>query len=234
MADLRGSTADSGDDATRIRPKEETVILPGSVGSPGPVRQPAQDGVQPDPATEKGGGAPLPADGVPPKPVAGVVRHGPGVPAASAGQGGRTAEHIWGGRTPPNRSARWRRLGGWAFTAVLLVASGAVLFARFHHVSFRVTSAMVSAEKASGCRVDVTGLVKTNGAAGTITYRWQFSPGGEQASTTLHQSVSHGQHAADLVITLEVAGHGGTTQAVVLQILDPDPRAVSVPVTLTC
>ncbi|MCK9927976.1 hypothetical protein MXD62_12455 [Frankia sp. Mgl5] len=234
MADLRGSTDDGGDDATRIRPKQETVILPGSVGPPGPVRQPAKNRVQPDPVAEKGVGAPPPADGVPPTPVAGVIRYGPGVPAVpSAGQGGRAAEQIWGEGAPPNRSARWRRLGGWAFTALLIVTSGVVLFARFHHAPFSVTDAAVSAKKTSGCRADVTARVKTNGAAGTITYRWQFTPGGEQAST-LHQSVSRGQHAADLVITLEVAGHGGTTQTVVLQILDPDPRTVSVPVALTC
>ncbi len=229
MANPRDSKDSSGD-ATSLRSEQETVILSTPVELPGPKSDLASGGLSQELAAETAGGEP-PTNTLP-SPAAGIVRHGPGVPAIlSGGRRGRTAEHIWGGGTPPAHSVR--RLGGWAITSILIVASGIVLFLRFHHVPLHVTGAAITVQKAAGCRADVAGRVTTNGAAGTITYRWQFKPGGQQA-TTLHQTIAHGQHAADLVITLEVSGHGSSAQTAVLEVLSPDPRTASIPVVLTC
>jgi hypothetical protein len=174
---------------------------------------------------------------MPPSPLAGIVRYGPGIPVVlPASQGGRTAEHVWRGSpppAPPPRYARLRRLGGWALTVILLVASGVVLFLRFYHPPFHVTGAAIAQHTLAGCRVDVTGRVTTNGAAGTVTYRWLFEPGRQQA-TTLSQSVTSGQHAVDVIAAVEGSGQGSASQTAILQVLSPDRRTASTHITLSC
>jgi hypothetical protein len=211
---------------------------PTEVASPAPANQVAPT----HPPTEVADSpvAPAPestADAMPAKPAAGIIRYGPGVPVVlPVSQGGRTAEHVWRGTqppAPPRRSSRARRLGGSALTVVLLVASGVILFLRFYHPAFQVTGATVSQHTAAGCRVDVVGRVTTNGSAGTVTYRWLFQPGGQQA-TTLNQSVSSGQHAVDVTAALEGQGQGAGSQTATLQVLSPDRRTASTRVTLNC
>jgi hypothetical protein len=174
---------------------------------------------------------------MPPGPVAGIVRYGPGVPVdLPVSQGGRTAEHVWSGGpppAPPRRSARLRRLGGSALTVILLVAAGVILFLRFYHPPFQVTGAAISQHTAAGCRVNVTGRIATNGAAGTVSYRWLFRPGQAQA-TTLRQSVASGQHAVDVTVAVEGSGSGTASQTAVLQVLSPGRQTASARVTLSC
>ena len=183
--------------------------------------------------------APLsPAAGaMPPSPVAGIVRYGPGIPVElPVSQGGRTAEHVWSGGpppAPPRRSARLRRFGGMALTVILLAASGVVLFLRFYHPPFQVTGAAITQHTTTGCRVDVTGRIATNGAAGTVSYQWLFKPGAQQA-TTLRQSVTSGQHAVDVTVAVEGSGQGSATRTAVLQVLSPDRRTASARVALSC
>jgi hypothetical protein len=180
------------------------------------------------------------ADNVaPPSPVAGIVRYGPGVPVElPVSRGGRTAEHVWRGNSPPPpspspRSARLRRLGGSALTAILLIASGVVLFLRFYHPPLHVTGAAITQRTLTGCRIDVTGRVTTNGASGTVTYRWLFEPGRRQA-TTLNQSVTSGQHAVGVTVAVDGSGQGSASQTAILQVLGPDRRTASARVALTC
>jgi hypothetical protein len=174
---------------------------------------------------------------MPQVPVAGIVRHGPGVPVMlPVSKGGRTAEHVWrGSQQPasPPRSARLRRLAGSALTVILLVASGVVLFLRFYHPSLHVTGTTITQQTLAGCRVEVTGQIATNGAAGTVTYRWLFEPGRQQA-TTLGQSVSSGQRAVDVAVAVEGSGQGSASQTAILQILGPDRRTASTRVALDC
>jgi hypothetical protein len=176
------------------------------------------------------------ADGMPSGQVAGIVRYGPGVPVVlPVSQGGRTAEHVWRGSPPPAPPPRsqLRRLGGSALTVALLVASGVVLFLRFYHPPFQVTGAAITQHPLAGCRVDVTGRVTTNGAAGTVIYRWLSRPG-EQQATTLSQSVASGQHAVDVTVAVEGSGQGTASQTAILQVLSPDRRTASTHVTLNC
>ena len=198
---------------------------------PAPGR--ATQAEQTHPPTE----AALAPSAVPASPVAGIVRYGPGVPVElPVSQGRRTAEHVWSGGpppSPPRRSARLRRLGGSALTVLLLVASGVILFLRFYHPPFQVTGASVSQHTVAGCRVDVTGRITTNGGAGTVSYRWLFRPGQQQA-TTLRQSVASGQHAVDVTVAVEGSGSGTASQTAVLQVLSPSRQTASAHVTLSC
>jgi len=213
---------------------EPTVTAP-----PGQAAGPAQQAAAPAPPPPPPPPAPLPekAGAMPASPVGGIVRYGPGVPVElPVSQGGRTAEHVWSGGpppAPPRRSARLRRLGGTVLTAVLLIASGVILFLRFYHPPFQVTGAAISQHTAAGCRVNVTGRIDTNGAAGTISYRWLFRPGQPQA-TTLRQSVASGQHAVDVTVAVEGSGSGTASQTAVLQVLSPGRRTASAHVTLSC
>ena len=203
--------ADPPAQAAPTHPPTEVASSPGPAAQAAPAHEPtvtAPPGQAAGPVHQAAPPAPLPpaALAMPPSPVAGIVRYGPGIPVElPVSQGGRTAEHVWSGGpppAPPRRSARLRRFGGMALTVILLVASGVVLFLRFYHPPFQVIGAAITQHTTTGCRVDVTGRIATNGAAGTVSYRWLFKPGGQQA-TTLRQSVTSGQHAVDVTVAVE-------------------------------
>lgn len=177
-----------------------------------------------------------PAEVMPARPSANVVRYGPGVPVIlPAGQGGLTAERVWRGHPPApgRRPARLRQILGSALTVILLAASGVVLYLRFHHAPFNVTGVVISQRTLTGCGVDVTGRITTNGAAGTVSYQWLFRPGRQQPQP-LSQSVITGQHAAYVSVAVEGSGHGTASQTVTLQVLGPDRRTASTAVVVSC
>ena len=165
------------------------------------------------------------------------MRYGPGVPVGlAAGQAGQTAERVWrSGQTamPGRRPRRLRRALGSALTVILLAASGVVLYLRFYHPPFHVTGVVISQQPRAGCGVDVTGRISTNGAAGTVSYQWVFTPG-RQPPRPLSQSVIAGQHAVYATAAVEGSGHGRGSQTATLQVLGPDPRTVSTTVVLRC
>src|ERR1700728_597378 len=96
---MAGSQSGAGEDqATQVFPTE------------GAAHQGPTQGVPQHPAPP----APLsPAAGaMPPSPVAGIVRYGPGIPVElPVSQGGRTAEHVWSGGAPPAAPPRAAPLG---------------------------------------------------------------------------------------------------------------------------
>jgi hypothetical protein len=168
-----------------------------------------------------------------------VVRYGPGVPAAAgASQAGVTAEQVWRtGRLPeaPRRKGRMRRTLGSALTVVLLIAAGVVLFLRFHHAAFSVSSVKITSEAKTGCGVNVTGRIDTNGAAGTVSYQWVFQPQPPgQAPQPLSDSVVSGQHSVYVTVAVQGTGHGSTSQKVTLQVLGPDTGSATTSVTFSC
>ncbi len=181
--------------------------------------------------------APRPPAGFPAHPPTEVVRYGPGVPAAlPAGGAELTAERVWRTRGPAEsrrRRARMRRLLGSALTVILLAASGAVLYLRFHHAPFHVTGVAISEQASTGCGADVTGRITTDGSAGTVSYQWLFQPGA-QPPRPLSQSVLAGRQAVYVTVAVEGTGKGSASQTVTLQILGPDPMAASIPVVVTC
>jgi hypothetical protein len=174
---------------------------------------------------------------------AGIVRLGPGVPAAAppghagqAGQTGPAADQVWRtGQLPaqPRRRRRLRRAASGAITAVLLVAAGVVLFLRLHHAPLRVTGVAITGQAATGCSVNVTGRIATNGSAGTVSYQWVFRSQ-SSAPQPLSQSVTSGQDAVYVTVTVAGQGHGSAAQVVTLQVLGPGSGAASARVAVSC
>jgi hypothetical protein len=162
-----------------------------------------------------------------------VLRYGPGVPPSQAGV---SAEQVW--RTgqvpnPPRRPVRVRRLASTIVTVILLVAAGVLLFLRFHHAPFHVTGTPSLREARNGCTVNVTGEIPTNGASGTISYQWVFTPQ-QGAPQPLSQSVVSGQHSVFVTVAVQGQGQGTATQRVTLQVLGPNQESASTVVTVSC
>jgi hypothetical protein len=182
-----------------------------------------------------------PDTAAPQPPASEVVRYGPGVPASqaavSAGQAGVAAESVWrSGRPPgpPPGRARLRRRLGLLLTVILLVAAGVVVYLRFFdHPSLHVTGVEMLRPTRTGCTVDVTGRIDTNGGAGTVSYQWVFQPQ-TQAPQPLNQSLAAGQHAANVTIAVEGQGHGTVSQLVTLDVLGPGTGTASTTVTISC
>lgn len=164
-----------------------------------------------------------------------VIRYGPGVPVKPGGQPSQTAEALWrAGRLPPSRRrVRLRRLLGTALTVILLAASGAILYLRFHHAPFQVSGVSVSQQSATACGLDVTGLIVTNGAAGTISYQWVFRPG-HRTPQPLSQSVIAGQRDVYVTVSVQGQGQGSAFQTVTLQVLGPNTQSASMGVIIRC
>jgi hypothetical protein len=115
----------------------------------------------------------------------------------------------------------------------LLAASGVLLYLRFHQSAFHVTGVAISGKTRGGCGVDVTGRIATNGAAGTVSYQWVFRPD-PHPPQPLSQSVAAGQRAVYVTVEVEGSGQGTASPAVTLQVLGPDPAAVSTSVVVSC
>jgi hypothetical protein len=92
---------------------------------------------------------------------------------------------------------------------------------------------VISQRTRTGCGVDVTGRIGTNGAAGTVSYQWVFTPG-RQPPRPLSQSVIAGQHAVYVTAAVEGSGHGSASQTATLQVLGPDLRTASTTVVVRC
>jgi hypothetical protein len=170
-----------------------------------------------------------------------VVRHGPGVPGpAAVSEAAVAAESVWRtGRRPgtPPRSLQLRRIRrvlGSVLTVVLLLAAAVVVYLRFFdHPPLKVASVAIKQQTHSGCAVDVTGLIATNGAAGTVHYQWVFQPQ-TQAPQPLAQSVVSGQHDIYVTVSVQGKGHGSATEKVTLDLLGPGSGTASDNVALTC
>jgi hypothetical protein len=165
------------------------------------------------------------------------VRYGPGVPMTPEPRAGLTAEDIW--RTglvaaaPPPRKPRLRRALGTAFTVLLLAVAAVILFLRFHHAAFSVTSAAITQQTRNGCSVDVTGKIATSGGAGTLSYQWVFRPD-SRPPTPLTQTVIAGQKSVFVTVAVEGSGQGSATQSVTLQVLGPDKKSATTAVVIRC
>jgi len=138
---------------------------------------------------------------------------------------------------PPPRQRRMRRLRrllSLALTVILLVAAGIVLYLRFFdHPALHVTGVKIIKQTTTGCTVDVTGQIATNGSAGTVSYQWVFRPQ-TQAPQPLNQSVVAGQHAVYVTVAVEGQGHGSASQTVALEVLGPDTGSALTDVTISC
>jgi len=119
-------------------------------------------------------------------------------------------------------------------TVILLVAAGVVVYLRFFdHPSLHVTGVEILRPTRTGCTVDVTGRINTNGGAGTVSYQWVFQPQ-TQAPQPLNQSLTAGQHTVNVTIAVEGQGHGTVSQLVTLDVLGPGTGTASTTVTISC
>jgi hypothetical protein len=229
-----------GDDA-RLHPPAEDArpVLPTEIEPPyppayaGPAYLPTHTGSG-QPAAAGPSNTPSHARRAEPAPE--FMKFGPGTPASPPTGASQTAERIWrAGRPdePPRRPRRWRGLAGAALTVILLAASAVVLYMRFHHAPFHVTEVAITQQTQSGCAVNVTGQISTNGVAGMVTYQWLFGPG-QEAPQPLSQSVVAGQDTVDVTVAVQGSGHGSASRDVTLQILGPDRQATSASVLLRC
>jgi hypothetical protein len=108
-----------------------------------------------------------------------------------------------------------------------------VLYLRFHHAPFHVNGVVISQQTRTGCGVNVTGRITTNGSAGTVSYQWLFRPD-RQPPQPLNQSVTAGQRAVYVTVAVEGSGHGSASRTVTLQVLGPDRWNTSTAVVVSC
>ncbi len=116
---------------------------------------------------------------------------------------------------------------------VLLVAAGVVLYVRFHHGPLLVTGVAITRQVTTGCAVDVTGRIATNGSAGTVSYQWLLRPQ-SQAPQPMSQSVVAGQGAVYVTVAVQGQGQGSAAREVTLQVLGPGRETASVHVSVSC
>ncbi|MFI8082916.1 hypothetical protein ACIF6L_19225 [Kitasatospora sp. NPDC086009] len=198
----------------------ETATLPGAP-------EPGETGTPP-PGTPSHG---VPVSGEPaeqPLAPGELRRFGPGVPPRAAA--------VWHGAAlpeaerPPGRRRVWRVL-----VPVLLLALLAFLFWRFTMPALAVTGVGASTDPAGpGCggTAVITAAVETNGAAGTLRYRWLRSDG--TTSGELAQEVGSGTHRTELVLRWSFEGQGSLPSTATLELLSPGPRSVSVSFPYHC
>lgn len=165
-----------------------------------------------------------------------IVRYGPGIPA-SAGRRGQTAtEHLWRtGQLPAGRRrrAKLRRWVGIVLAVTLVGASGAALYLRFHRPDLHVSGVAISRLAPGRCDVEVTGRIRTNGAAGTISYQWVLT-GDLRAPVPQSQSVISGQNEVSVTVAIQAAGRGAATRQISLQVLGPDTGSAATNLSLRC
>jgi hypothetical protein len=230
---------------------QPTPVQPGYQPTYVPTRRPEAETVPPAPGADVTARPPVPdaahqsptivvrsqPEAAAPAGEPDVLRYGPGVPASQAGV---AAESVWrtGHRSgPPPRQGRLRRvrrLLGSALTVILLIVAGVVVWLRFFdHSALHVTRVSIIQQTKTGCGVNVTGEIVTNGSAGTVSYQWVFQPQ-TQAPQPLSQTVAAGQHDVVVTVAVQGQGHGSATQKVTLDVLGPDTRTAPAEVTISC
>lgn len=169
-----------------------------------------------------------------------VLRFGPGVTAAAARRAANTptAAQIWHGTlpgTPPPRGPRPRRPLRYAPAAVILLAVLALLAWRAYGPRVSVRDVVVIAPEAPlGCggTANVTGLVRTDGRPGSLTYHWERSDG--TRSTPLRETLTRGQQEARLHLLWTFQGPGTHHAVARLVITSPTVHTAEDTFTYRC
>jgi hypothetical protein len=235
------SPVEGDGEGIRILPGREAVTQPRSANPVQSSHEPVTYIPPRQPAAASGSAPPTSP------PPSELVRHGPGVPGTTAASevaavsaAGVAAESVWrtGRRTgPAPRSIQFRRIRrvlGSVLTVLLLLAAAVIVYLRFFdHPPLKVSSVAIKQVTHSGCAVDVTGQIATNGAAGTVHYQWVFQPQ-TQAPQPLAQSVVSGQHDIYVTVSVQGKGHGSATESVKLDLLGPGTGTASTNVALSC
>ncbi|MGW8358118.1 hypothetical protein [Streptomyces wedmorensis] len=166
-------------------------------------------------------------------------RFGPGVPRAGdlaiPDQAAQTWRSVERPDQPGTGSRHRRRLGRWLFPILVLLAVLAFLDWQRWAGPVSVTGVAVRTDpKGPGCdgTAVITGTLQTNGAPGTVTYRWRRSDG--TLSAVLRQQVDAGTRQTDVVLQWIFNGHGTLHAAATLEVLAPEPLTAHTSFTYTC
>ncbi|WP_441248536.1 hypothetical protein [Kitasatospora sp. McL0602] len=170
----------------------------------------------------------------------GLRRFGPGVPSATTDVPALAAA-VWHGTVRPGESVaaeaprpRRRRLG-WLLPLLVLLAVLGYLAWQSSAQALSVTAVSVrtdSAGPACNGTATVIGTLRTEGRAGTVSYRWRRSDG--TVSADLAQPVPNGSHQTDVVLRWTFEGKGAMAATATLEVFSPDSRTASASFTYSC
>lgn len=211
-----------GEDATR------QLETPGE----DPTRQPEAPGKDPTRPSETPGGGPTrrpeTAGGAVPDRVEGsVLRFGPGVTAALP-----LPFPLHPEPAAPRRKGEWRR---YTLAAAVLLAVLAYLAWQHYGPALEVRDVAVTTDAAGpscDATADVVAVVRTNGRAGVLTYRWLRSDG--TRSEQLTERVPSGRREARLHLLWTFQGAGTYPAKAELQLVSPERRTASAEFTYRC
>ncbi|SFC16847.1 hypothetical protein [Streptomyces aidingensis] len=164
----------------------------------------------------------------------GVLRFGPGVPAAQP-PAGAAAAGIWRGEAPPAPPPRRRRLlRRYGLAVAVLIGVAAFLLWDRSGPALEITAVTARTDATFACdsTADVVGVVRTNGRPGTLTYQWTRSDG--TSSGVLKEQVTRGQTEALLHLLWTFRGEGTVAATAQLRITGPSTHTASVSFTYTC
>jgi hypothetical protein len=172
----------------------------------------------------------LAADPPPPGPGE-LLRFGPGVAVLSASGAGHAAA-VWRGEAAPGDGSAEcpRKRRGWmlVWLALLLALVALLIFWERRSSPIAVSGVSVSTPTAAvGCggTATVTGTLKTNGEAGTVTYRWERSDG--TVSSDLRQQFAKDVDHANVVLLWTFNGNGSLRASATLQVIGPGSGTAS-------
>lgn len=178
-------------------------------------------------------------------PAAGELRRfGPGVPASATIVDLSQATAMWRGEIQPvdgggegdaARRRRRRVLASWLLPLLVLIAVIAILLWQHSGPALTVTDVTVRAASPTlTCdgTATLTATLDTNGAEGTITYRWRRSDG--TASDTLRQQAAKGSNDVHVVLLWSFHGQGTVNATATLDVLGPDELSASTTFRYSC
>lgn len=169
----------------------------------------------------------LPGEAQPDRVEGSVLRFGPGVTAALP-----VPFPLHPAPAPPRRKGEWRRYT--LATAVLLAVLAYLAWQRYGP-ALEVRDVVVTTDAAGpacDATADVVAVVRTNGRAGVLTYRWVRSDG--TRSEQLTERVPSGRREARLHLLWTFQGAGTYPAKAELQLVSPERRTASAEFTYRC
>lgn len=171
-----------------------------------------------------------------------LLRFGPGVPMPATILDLGQAAAVWRGENQPvagggndDTRRRRRRLISWLLPLLVLIAVLAILLWQHSGSALVVTDASVQAASPSlTCdgTATVTATMHTNGAEGTITYRWHRSDG--TVSDVLRQQTTKGSTDVHVVLLWSFHGRGTVHATATLEVLSPSGLSESASFEYLC
>lgn len=168
-----------------------------------------------------------------------LLRFGPGVPVPATTVDLSQATAVWRGETQPSDGdaarRRRRRLITWLLPLLVLIAVLAILLWQRSGSPLTVSDAAVGAAAPSlSCdgTATITATIHTNGANGTITYRWRRSDG--TSSDTLRQQAAKGSTDVHVVLLWSFHGKGKVDATATLDVLSPNELSASTTFVYSC